>query len=136
MPVHGTSLQVRGGYGKPTNRGITWAPVFDDQTSYSIGTLTIDPNNEEIIWVGTGENVSGRHVGWGDGVYRSGDGGATWQSMGITGSEHIGKILIDPRDSEVIWVAAEGPLWSPGGARGVYKSQDAGKYLAARIGDR
>ena len=115
-----------GGVWKTTNRGITWAPVFDDQTSYSIGTLTIDPNNEEIVWVGTGENVSGRHVGWGDGVYRSSDGGATWQSMGITGSEHIGKILIDPRDSKVIWVAVEGPLWSPGGARGVYKSQDAG----------
>ena len=115
-----------GGVWKTTNSGITWTPVFDDQTSYSVGTLTIDPNNKDIVWVGTGENVSGRHVGWGDGVYQSRDGGATWKSMGIKGSEHIGKILIDPRDSDVIWVAAEGPLWSSGGERGVYKSQDGG----------
>lgn len=111
---------------KTTNSGITWQPVFDDQSAYSIGTVTIDPNNPETVWVGTGENVSGRHVGWGDGVYRSLDGGKTWKNMGLARSEHIGKILVDPRNSDVVLVAAEGPLWSAGGDRGVYKTQDGG----------
>lgn len=116
-----------GGLWKTTNRGITWQPIFDSQKSYSIGTVTIDPNNSEIIWVGTGENVSGRHVAWGDGVYKSVDGGKTWMAMGLEKSEHIGKILVDPRNSEVVFVAAEGPLWSSGGDRGVYKTSDGGK---------
>lgn len=115
-----------GGLWKTTNRGTTWTPVFDDQPSYSIGTVTLDPNNPEIVWVGTGENVSGRHVAWGDGVYRSNDGGMSWQQMGLEKSEHIGKILVDPRDSDVVFVAAEGPLWSSGGQRGVYKTKDGG----------
>ncbi|MEL6719362.1 MAG: glycosyl hydrolase, partial [Bacteroidota bacterium] len=111
---------------KTSNAGITWQPVFDHQTSYSIGTVSIDPNNAETIWVGTGENVSGRHVGWGDGVYKSTDGGKTWTNKGLKRSEHIGKILIDPRNSDVVFVAAEGPLWSTGGERGLYKSEDGG----------
>jgi len=116
-----------GGLWKTTNRGITWKPIFDDQPSYSIGTVTLDPNNQEIVWVGTGENVSGRHVAWGDGVYRSTNGGATWQQMGLEKSEHIGKILVNPRDSNIVFVAAEGPLWASGGQRGVYKTKDGGK---------
>ncbi|NHF61350.1 glycosyl hydrolase [Flavobacteriaceae bacterium TP-CH-4] len=116
-----------GGLWKTTNRGITWTPVFDGQPSYSIGTVALDPNNPDIVWVGTGENVSGRHVAWGDGVYRSADGGATWQQMGLATSEHIGRILIDPRDSNTVFVAAEGPLWSSGGERGVFKTTDGGK---------
>ncbi len=112
---------------KSTNRGITWKPVFDKQSSYSIGTVTIDPINPEVIWLGTGENVSGRHVGWGDGVYKSGDGGKTWKKMGLDRSEHIGKILVDPRNSDVVLVAAEGPLWNSGGDRGIYKTRDGGK---------
>jgi len=115
-----------GGLWKTTNRGTTWHPIFDQQKSYSIGTVTIDPNNPATIWVGTGENVSGRHVAWGDGVYKSHDGGKSWQHMGLEQSEHIGKILIDPRDSNVVFVAAEGPLWSTGGERGLYKSTDGG----------
>ena len=116
-----------GGLWKTSNSGITWQPLFDKQKSYSIGTVTIDPNNDNVIWVGTGENVSGRHVGWGDGIYRSNDGGTTWKNMGLQKSEHIGKILIDPRDSDIVFVAAEGPLWSSGGERGVYKTTDGGK---------
>lgn len=116
-----------GGLWKTSNSGITWKPVFDDQPSYSLGAVTLDPNNPNVIWVGTGENVSGRHVAWGDGVYRSNDGGTTWQQMGLVKSEHIGKILVDPRNSDVVFVAAEGPLWSAGGERGLYKSQDGGK---------
>ena len=80
-----------------------------------------------MIWVGTGENVSGRHVAWGDGVYKSLDGGKTWNQMGLKKSEHIGKILVDPRNSDVVFVAAEGPLWSSGGERGLYKTMDGGK---------
>jgi photosystem II stability/assembly factor-like uncharacterized protein len=128
-PADPSTWYVAAGSGnlwKTTNSGITWAPVFDDQASYSIGTVTIDPNRPETVWVGTGENVSGRHVGWGDGVYRSRDGGTTWTNMGLPRSEHIGRILVDPRNSDVVLVAAEGPLWSAGGDRGVYKTTDGG----------
>lgn len=116
-----------GGVWKTTNSGVSWNPIFDEQPSYSIGTLALDPNNHNVVWVGSGENVSGRHVGWGDGVYKSNDGGVTWLNMGLKKSEHIGKILIDPRDSNVVLVAAEGPLWSSGGDRGVYKTIDGGE---------
>jgi hypothetical protein len=115
-----------GGVWKTVNAGITWTPLFDNQASYSIADVTIDPNNPDVIWVGTGENVSGRHVGWGDGVYKSLDAGKSWSHMGLKKSEHIGKILIDPRDSNVVYVASEGPLWSAGGERGLYKSHDGG----------
>ena len=115
-----------GGLWKTTNAGITWKPVFDDQPSYSIGTVALDPNNPDIVWVGTGENVSGRHVGWGDGVYRSRDGGGSWERVGLEASQHVGKILVDPRDGNVVYVAAEGPLWSSGGERGLYKTTDGG----------
>jgi len=116
-----------GGVWKTVNAGITWTPIFDDQPSFSIGCLAIDPNRPETIWVGTGEAVSGRHVAWGDGVYRSLDGGATWEAMGLDRSEHIGAILIDPRDGDVVHVAAEGPLWSSGGERGLFTTRDGGQ---------
>jgi len=116
-----------GGVWKTENAGTTWTPIFDGQASYSIGCLTLDPNNPEVVWVGTGENVSGRHVGSGDGVYKSLNGGKTWTNMGLAKSEHIARILVDPRNSSVVYVAAEGPLWSPGGERGLYKSVDGGK---------
>ncbi|RPH98918.1 MAG: glycosyl hydrolase [Lysobacterales bacterium] len=116
-----------GGVWKTANRGTTWAPVFDGQGAYSIGSVAIDPNNRHAIWVGTGENVSGRHVGYGDGVYRSLDGGAHWENLGLKDSEHIGMIAIDPRDSNVVYVAAQGPLWSGGGDRGLYKTVDGGQ---------
>ncbi|MBA3639765.1 MAG: glycosyl hydrolase [Acidobacteria bacterium] len=115
-----------GGVWKTSDAGTTFAPIFDDQPSYSIGEITIDPSRPEIVWVGTGENVSGRHVGWGDGVYRSRDAGRSWQRMGLQKSEHIGRILVDPRNGDVVLVAAEGPLWAPGGERGVYRSTDGG----------
>ncbi len=112
---------------KTVNAGTTWTTIFDEQPSYSIGCVTIDPNNPNVIWVGTGENVSGRHVGWGDGVYKSLNGGKTWANMGLKKSEHISKILVNPCDSNIVYVAAEGPLWSAGGERGLYKSEDGGK---------
>lgn len=128
-PTHKSTWYVAAGSGnlwKTTNSGITWQAVFDKQASYSIGTVAIDPNRPETVWVGTGENVSGRHVGWGDGVYKSTNGGKSWKQMGLPTSEHIGKILIDPRNSDVVLVAAEGPLWNSGGERGVYKTVDGG----------
>ncbi len=116
-----------GGVWKTVNSGTTFTPIFDKQSSYSIGCITIDPNNSNVIWVGTGENVSGRHVGYGDGVYKSIDGGISWENTGLKKSEHIDKIVVDPKNSDTIYVAAEGPLWSSGGERGVYKSIDGGK---------
>ncbi len=116
-----------GGVWKTENSGTTWQPVFDSQGSYSIGCVAIDPNNPLIVWVGTGENNSQRSVGYGDGVYKSLDGGKTWKNMGLKNSEHVGNIVIDPRNSGVVYVAAQGPLWVPGGDRGLYKSTDGGK---------
>lgn len=116
-----------GGVWKTVNAGTSWTPVFDEQGSYSIGVVVLDPKNPNTVWVGTGENNSQRSVGYGDGVYRSDDGGKTWRRVGLDKSEHIGKILIDPRDSNVVYVAAQGPLWGPGGDRGLYKTTDGGK---------
>src|SRR5579863_8225187 len=116
-----------GGVWKTINDGITWTPVFEKEGSYSIGTVVIDPKNPAVIWVGSGENNSQRSVGYGDGVYRSDDGGKSWRNLGLRSSEHIARILIDPRDSNTVYVAAQGPLWAPGGERGLYKSIDGGK---------
>lgn len=124
-----------GGVWKTETAGTTWTPIFDDEDSYSIGCITIDPNNASTIWVGTGENVSGRHVGYGSGVFRSRDGGKNWENMGLPSSEHIGMIRIDPRDSNTLFVAAQGPLWSAGGERGLFKSTDGGENWRKVLGD-
>ena len=116
-----------GGVWKTTNAGTTFTPIFEDQGSYSIGTVTIDPNNPEVVWVGTGENVSGRHVGWGDGIYVSRDGGETWSNTGLKDSQHISRIIVHPEDSNTLLVAAEGSLWAAGGERGVYRTEDGGE---------
>ena len=111
---------------KTTNAGTTWDPIFDKYGSHSIGCVTLDPDNPHVVYVGTGENNSQRSVSWGDGIYRSEDGGKSFKNIGLKKSEHIAKILIDPRDSKVIYVAAQGPLWGSGGNRGLYKSTDYG----------
>lgn len=116
-----------GGVWKTTNSGTTWQAIFDSQGSYSIGCVTLDPNNHHVVWVGTGENNNQRSVAYGDGVYKSLDGGQNWEHMGLKNSEHISKIIVDPTNSNVVYVAAYGPLWSAGGDRGVYKSVDGGK---------
>jgi photosystem II stability/assembly factor-like uncharacterized protein len=120
-----------GGLWKTTNRGTTWTPIFDEYGSYSIGCVTIDPKNPDVVWLGTGENQSQRSVGFGDGVYKSTDGGRKWVNVGLKQSEHIGKILIDARDSDTVYVAAQGPLWKEGGDRGLYKTTDGGKTWKA-----
>ncbi|SME94968.1 BNR-Asp box repeat-containing protein [Pseudobacteriovorax antillogorgiicola] len=125
-----------GGVWKTNNAGVQWQPIFDEQSVYSIGALAIDPNAPETIWVGTGENVGGRHVSFGDGVYRSLNGGKDWQNMGLKNSEHISKIIVHPKDSKTLWVAAQGPLWSSGGERGLYLSRDGGKSWKKTLGDK
>ncbi|WP_299839528.1 glycosyl hydrolase [uncultured Tenacibaculum sp.] len=124
-----------GGVWKTTNSGTTWKPIFDQQKSYSIGAITIDPNNPHTIWVGTGENVGGRHVAFGDGIYVSHDDGASWKNMGLKNSEHLSKIVVHPEDSNIIWAVSQGPLWTSGGERGVYKSIDGGKTWKRTLGD-
>jgi photosystem II stability/assembly factor-like uncharacterized protein len=116
-----------GGLWKTSNRGLNWAPVFDDGGSYSLGVVVVDPKNSDIVWLGTGENQAQRAIGYGDGIYKSTDAGKTWKKMGLPNSEHIAKIIIDPRNSNVVFVAAQGPLFSPGGDRGVYKTTDGGQ---------
>ncbi len=115
-----------GGVWKTANAGTTWKPIFDGQGSYSIGCVTLDPSNSNTVWVGTGENNAQRSVSFGDGVYRSDDGGASWKNTGLKASEHIGMIKVDPRNSQVVYVAAQGPLWAAGGDRGLYKTTDGG----------
>jgi len=116
-----------GGVWKTINDGTTWTPVFDKEGSYSIGAIVLDPKNPLTVWVGTGENNSQRSVSYGNGVYRSDDGGKTWKNVGLKTSEHIGRIAIDPKDSNTVYVAAQGPLWGPGGERGLFKTSDNGK---------
>ena len=124
-----------GGVWKTENSGTTWSPIFGDQASYSTGCITIDPNDPARIWVGSGENVGGRHVGYGDGVYLSPDSGATWKNMGLKNSEHISKIVVHPNNSDVVWVASQGPLWKKGGERGVYKTTNGGKNWKRVLGN-
>lgn len=124
-----------GGVWKTTNAGTTWQTIFDDEAVYSIGSVTIDPSNPERIWVGTGENIGGRHASYGDGIYLSEDGGHSWQNMGLKDSERLSTVIIHPEDSDTIWVAAQGPLWSKGGQRGLYKSTDGGQSWNKKLGD-
>jgi photosystem II stability/assembly factor-like uncharacterized protein len=115
-----------GGVWKTDNAGITFTPVFQNEASYSVGAVVIDPAQPTTIWVGSGEANNQRSVGYGDGVYRSDDAGRTWRNVGLKTSEHVGRIVIDPRDSNVVFAAAYGPLWTSGGERGLYKTADGG----------
>jgi len=116
---------------KTVNNGTTWDPVFDNYGSYSIGCVVIDPNNHYVVWAGTGENNSQRALGYGDGVYKSIDGGRSWKNMGLKTSQHIGEIIVDPANSDIVYVAAEGSVWGPGGERGLYKTTNGGKTWEA-----
>ncbi|MEW5918233.1 MAG: glycosyl hydrolase, partial [Gemmatimonadota bacterium] len=116
-----------GGLWKTVNGGATWTPLMDREGSYSIGWVTLDPKNPNVVWVGTGERNSQRSVAYGDGVYKSEDGGRSWKNVGLKNSEHIGRIVVHPTNSDIVYVAAQGPLWSSGGDRGLYKTSDGGK---------
>ena len=115
-----------GGVWKTSNKGVTFSPIFDGQGSYSIGCVTLDPANPSVVWVGSGENNSQRAVAYGDGVYKSEDGGKSWKNMGLKNSEHISEIIIHPSNPNIIYAGAYGPVWNEGGDRGVYKSVDGG----------
>jgi photosystem II stability/assembly factor-like uncharacterized protein len=131
--VHPTSKSLfyvavaSGGVWKTTNGGMTWNPVFDGEGSFSVGCVALNPSNPFEVWVGAGEANSQRSVAFGDGVYKSDDAGKSWKNMGLKKSEHIAAIVFDPHDTNVMYVAAQGPLWSAGGERGLFKSTDAGK---------
>ena len=116
-----------GGLFKTENRGNTFAAVFDEGGSYSLGAVVVDPKDSNVVWLGTGENNNQRSVSFGDGVYKSTDAGKTWTRMGLENSEHIQNIIIDPRNSNTVYVTAIGPLWRSGGDRGLYKTTDGGK---------
>ena len=116
-----------GGVWKTVNNGTTFKPIFDGEGSYSTGCVTIDPNNVNTIWVGSGENNGQRSVAYGDGVYKSTNGGTSWTNTGLKTSEHVGKIIVHPDNSDKVYVAAIGPLWNSGGERGVYMTEDGGK---------
>ena len=120
-----------GGLWKTVNRGVTFTPVFDDGGSFTLCCIAIDPKDSNVLFLGTGESNSQRSAHFGDGVYKSTDAGATWKRVGLETSEHIGKILIDPRNSSVVYVASQGPLWSPGGERGLFKTTDGGATWSA-----
>lgn len=122
-----------GGVWKTVNSGTTWSPVFENEGAFSIGAITLDPKNPSTVWVGTGERNSQRSVAYGDGVYRSDDGGKNWKNVGLKTSEHIGRIAIDPRDSNIVFVAAQGPLWSAGSKRPL---QDDRWWQELETGDR
>lgn len=124
-----------GGVWKTENASITWKPIFDNQSSYSIGSIAIDPSTPSTVWVGTGENVGGRHVGFGDGIYKSTDDGNSWKNMGLKESEHISTIIVHPTNSDIVWVAAQGPLWKKGGERGLYMTEDGGDTWTKTLGD-
>lgn len=124
-----------GGVWKTENAGVTFKSIFDGQGAYSIGCVTIDPNNPNVVWVGTGENVAGRHLGFGDGIYKSEDGGSTWKNMGLPNSNHISEINIHPDNSNVIRVASQGPMWYAGGDRGFFLSTDGGTSWKKTLGD-
>ncbi|MDT7540250.1 MAG: hypothetical protein QOE33_154 [Acidobacteriota bacterium] len=125
--THYFVASASGGVWKTENGGTTFRSVFDGEGSYSIGWIVLDQKNPLNVWVGAGENNSQRSVSYGDGIYKSEDGGKTWRNVGLKKSEHIGRIAIDPRDSNTVYVAAQGPLWGPGGDRGLYKTTDGGK---------
>jgi photosystem II stability/assembly factor-like uncharacterized protein len=116
---------------KTENRGNTWTAVFDAYGSYSLGAVTVDPKDSKVVWLGTGENNNQRSVSFGDGIYKSADAGVTWKRMGLEQSEHIQNIVVDPRNSNIVYVTAIGPLWSSGGDRGLYKTTDGGQTWKA-----
>jgi photosystem II stability/assembly factor-like uncharacterized protein len=116
-----------GGVWKTVNNGTTWEPVFDKQGVSTIGDIAIAPSDPSVVWVGTGEPNNRQSSSWGDGVYKSTDSGKTWKNMGLADTHHIGRVLIHPRNPDVVYVAALGHLWGPNSDRGVYKTADGGK---------
>ncbi|MEC9241186.1 MAG: hypothetical protein VYA48_00885, partial [Gemmatimonadota bacterium] len=116
-----------GGIWRTENHGASWTPLFDDQPTSSIGDVTLDQSNPNLVWVGTGEPQNRQSSGWGNGVYKSTDGGNTWRHMGLEETKHVGRILIHPRNPDIVYVAAVGDLWAENEERGVYRTHDGGE---------
>jgi photosystem II stability/assembly factor-like uncharacterized protein len=127
FPYHIFVATASGGLWRSTNNGVTWEPIFDDQTSVSIGAIAVHPGNPDIIWVGTGEANARNSVSWGDGVYKSTDGGKSWKNMGLRDTHHIGRVILDPRAPDTVYVAALGHIWGANEERGLYKTTDGGE---------
>jgi photosystem II stability/assembly factor-like uncharacterized protein len=129
-----------GGLWKSVNNGTTWESIFDNQPVISIGDIAVAPSDPNVVWVGTGEATSSRSTYWGDGVYKSTDAGKTWTNMGLKDSQHIGRIVVNPTNPDIVYVAALGHLYSENEERGLYKTIDGGKTwtksLGARVGSR
>ncbi len=123
-----------GGLWKTLDNGVTFQPVFEHQAVHSIGCVTVHQGNPDVVWVGTGERANRQSSSWGDGVYRSVDGGRTWANMGLRDSHHIGRIVLHPRDSNIVYVAAMGHLWGPNEERGLFKSTDGGTSWTKVLG--
>jgi photosystem II stability/assembly factor-like uncharacterized protein len=122
-----------GGLWKTVNNGTTWKPLFDQQATISLGAVAVSPSNPNIVWVGTGEANARNSASWGDGVYKSTDGGKTWANMGLRDSHHVGRIVIHPKDSNIVYVAALGHIWGANKERGLYKTSDGGKHWEAAM---
>ena len=116
-----------GGVWKTINNGITWTPVFKDAGTHSVGDIAVHQRDTSVVWVGTGERANRQSSSWGDGVYKSTDGGTTWSNMGLEDSHHIGRIRMHPENPDIVYVAAMGHLWGPNEERGLYKSTDGGQ---------
>lgn len=129
-PDHPSTIFVAtasGGIWKSTNRGHRWTPIFDDQAVSTFGDVAIAPSNPSILYAGTGEQNNRQSTSWGNGVYRSDDGGATWRHLGLVGTRHVGRILVHPTNPDVAWVAGMGNLWAPNDERGVFRTRDGGR---------
>ena len=118
---------VNGGVWKTSDGGRVWKPVFDQQPVASIGAMAVAPSSPDVLWVGSGESTPRDSTGYGNGVYKSTDGGTTWTHLGLEGTQHIGKIAVDPRNPDVVFVAALGSLYGPNPDRGVFRSRDGGR---------
>jgi len=127
FPYHIFVATASGGLWRSTNNGVTWDPIFDRESTVSIGAVAANPDNPDIIWVGTGEANARNSVSWGDGVYKSTDGGKSWKNMGLGESHQIGRIVIDPRNPETVYVAALGHVWGSNEERGLFKTTDGGE---------
>ena len=118
---------AHGGVWKTTNNGTTFEAQLQDQGPLSVGDVAVSQTNPDLVWAGMGESNNRQSTSWGDGIYKSTDGGKTWSNMGLKTSRHINRVLIDPRSNDTVFVAATGALFGPGGERGIYKTTDAGK---------
>ncbi len=121
------AASATGGVYKTTNNGVTWEPVFEREATHSVGDIAVHQGEPGIVWVGTGERANRQSSSWGDGVYKSTDGGKTWRNMGLRDSHHIGRVLLHPSSTDIVYVAAMGHLWGPNEERGLYKSTDGGE---------